>query len=318
MRAARTMATNGGPVFVFLDVAGRQSGDTIVDPNERVPANVEVRSLNELRAVELYQDGARVAAFNVQGQKGTLLLQHEILTPRDRPSWLVARAEDKHGKWCLTSPVFFSPGDRGQRRPQQDASAILLEISNATRFVELRPQFFAHVIVTVGRHETLKRIELLRGNETLHAFRPEDGDQIADDQTPVTSMPGPYAPGWVWYPRGEHPFHFQADWPIAASGWYTVAATTETGRKVVSDAVLFEASNPASHSLSTANLANPFMEFSLWGYGEEVPLAELRPPFDQGEWWYPRNVYWRVRTRFGDQQTVLGWPSQQPVERFRD
>ena len=174
------------------------------------------------------------------------------------------------------------------------------------------------MIVTVGRHERLKRVELIRGGERLHAFRPEDGDQSADGRVAVTSMDGDYAPGWVWYPGGEGSFHFQADWPIAASGWYSVAAITETGRKIVSDQVLFEASNPASHSLSIANLANPLMEFSLWGYGEEVPLAELQPPFDQGEWWYPKSVYWRVQTQFGDQRSQVGWPNEQPVERFRD
>ena len=139
MRAARTMATNGGPVFVFLDVAGYQPGDTIVDPPAQMPAKVEVRSLHRLRAVELYQEGRRVAAFEVQGQKGVLQLEQAIRVPQDRPSWLVARAEDEQGKWCLTSPVFLSPSASSPKLPRQNASAILLEISNATRFVELRP-----------------------------------------------------------------------------------------------------------------------------------------------------------------------------------
>jgi len=38
----------------------------------------------------------------------------------------------------------------------------------------------------------------------------------------------------------------------------------------------------------------------------------------QGEWWYPKNTYWRLKTQFEDQEKTLGWPTEQPVERFRE
>ncbi len=319
MRAARTMATNGGPVFAFLDVAGNQPGDTILGPPQELQAKVEVQSLNKLRAVELYQDGARVAAFNVRGKKGTFEAESRVHVPQNRRSWLVARAEDEDGKWCLTSPVFFSPNSHSPTTLAQDnASAVLLEISNATRFVELRPQFFAHVIVTVAQDQRLASVALIRDLQPLQVFRPADGAPPRNEQLAVTSMHGPYVPGWIWHPSGDRAYHFQADWPIAASGWYRVEATTTSGQKIVSDSVLFEATNPASHSLSIANLSNLNTDFSLWGYGEDVALDQLQPPFDQGEWWYPGSVYWRVSARFGEHRVTMGWPNKQPVERFRD
>ena len=319
MRAARTMATNGGPIFVFLNVADSQPGDTVVDPPQEMQARVEVQSLNKLRAVELYQDGARVAAFDIRGKKGTLKIDSQVHVPQDRRSWLVARAEDEDGKWCLTSPVFFSPnGSKTIEKAQANASAVLLEISNATRFVELRPQFFAHIIVTVAQDQRLASVALVRDLQPLQTFRPEDGDPPRNEQVAVTSMHGPYTPGWIWHPSGDRACHFQADWPIAASGWYRVEATTTSGQTVVSDSVLFEATNPLSHSLSIANLSNLNTDFALWGYGEEVPLDQLQPPYNQGEWWYPGSVYWRVSARFGKHRVTLGWPNKQPVERFRD
>ena len=79
----------------------------------------------------------------------------------------------------------------------------------------------------------------------------------------------------------------------------------------------YDRTHPASHALSIANLTGPSTRLALWGYGEEVLIAALKPPYDQGEWWYPKNTYWRLKTQFDDQEKTLGWPTEQPVERFR-
>ena len=318
MRQGRTMATNGGPLFVFLSVDGNQPGDVVSLKKDSVQAHLEVHSLNALREVELYRNGKRVAAFKVQGQKGALELSREIALPRDRPSWLVARAQDQAGKWCLTSPIYFQPRQAGKELPvTEPASAILLEINNTIRFVQLRPQFFAHLLVTLRPGDPPVQIEWLRNGETLRAFRPSDGDHIDRGRLPVTGIEGEYSEGWVWYPSGETPLHFQADLPVERSGWYSVRVTTRRGTTVVSDQMYYDGTNPASHALSIANLRGPSTRLALWGYGEEVLIAALKPPYDQGEWWYPKNTYWRLKTQFDDQEKTLGWPTEQPVERFR-
>jgi hypothetical protein len=134
---------------------------------------------------------------------------------------------------------------------------------------------------------------------------------------PVTGIEGDYAAGWMWHPNHETAQHFQADWPVNVSGWYSVSATTQRGRTLTSDALFYEASHPSSQSLSVANLVGPETQLALWGYGEDVPLTALGPPHQQGEWWYPRNGYWHLTCRYGPQRTELGWPQEQPVERFR-
>jgi len=248
-----------------------------------------------------------VAAFKVQHRKGPLELSREIALPRDRPSWLVARDQDQAGKWCLTSPIYFEPQSVGKGGPAKGpASAILLEINNTIRFVQLRPQFFAHLLVTLRPGDPPAQIEWLRNGETARVFRPSDGDQIDSGRLPVTGTEGEYSEGWVWYPSGEEPQHFQADLPVERSGWYSVRVTTRRGTTVVSDQMYYDRTHPASHALSIANLRGPSTRLALWGYGEEVPIALLEPPYDQGEWWYPKNTYWRLKTQFDDQEKTLG------------
>ena len=54
-------------------------------------------------------------------------------TPAER-AWYALRVEDEKGNWAITSPVYVQPHGPIERPP---ASALILEISNATRFVEL-------------------------------------------------------------------------------------------------------------------------------------------------------------------------------------
>jgi hypothetical protein len=267
----------------------------------------------------MYRNGRRVAAFDVKDRQGSLDLRSQIELPQDRPSWLVAYAQDQNGKWCVTSPIYFEPAKEPPDEEQVPlAWTILFEVSNATRFVHLRPQFFAHVVVTVGAGDRLAQVELLRNGEPLQTFRPADGDRLAEDRIPVTEIRGDYAEGWIWHPNREAPNHFQADVPITLSGWYSVVATTADGKKLESDALLYEAANPASHALAIANLVGPETKLALWGYGEDAPLADLAASPENGSWWYPQNTYWRLRTEFGDQHRDLGWPNEQPVTRFRE
>ncbi len=318
MRGGRTMATNGGPVFAFLSFDGHEPGDTVSVTAKTVEAAIEVQSLHPLREVEMYQNGRRVAAFNVNGRQGPLDLRSQIELPQDKPSWLVARAEDQDGKWCVTSPIYFEPPQEQQaKEPPPSAWAILFEINNASRFARLRPQYFAHLIVTVGAGDRLSQVELLRNGERLQVFRASEGDHLSEDRIPVTQMEGEYAEGWIWFPDHKTPRHFQADVPITLSGWYSVVATTAEGKTIQSDAMLYEAANPASHALSIAHVSGPETKLALWGYGEDAPVADLAASPENGQWWYPRNTYWRLQTEFGDQDSDRGWPKEQPVTRFR-
>ncbi|HID07725.1 MAG TPA: hypothetical protein EYP10_11340 [Armatimonadetes bacterium] len=74
---------------------------------------------------------------------------------------------------------------------------------------------------------------------------------------------------------------------------------------MTSDAVYFDAEHPNSRQLSVANLRGGDTRFSLWGYGEEMPLAEIRLPFAGDHWWYPRATFWRLQARFGQQTHIL-------------
>lgn len=320
MRGGRTMATNGGPVFVFLSVGDAQPGDTLPvdDAGKPAHASLRVESRHKLRSVELYQQGERVATLDARGRQGSLRLKSDVAIPGDRFSWLVARAEDEQGNWCLTSPIYFEPaGGKQSEEGENRGAALLLEISNASRFATLRPAYFAHLIVTVRPQQRLTEVELRKDGQPVQVYRPADGDQIVEGQIPVTGIEGDYAAGRIWHPQPEQAWHFQADCPVTASGWYSLHAKTAAGDVLVSDSLLYEAGNPASQTVSAVKLTGPQTYLSLWGYGEDAPVADLKPPYDQGGWWYPQQGYSRQVTRFGKQEKTLGWPNEQPVERFR-
>lgn len=332
LREGRTFATNGGPVFPFFTVDGqeergrlgrnerarrpRSPGATLKLNEEReLTARVEIHSLHPLKTVQLYRNGNVVKAFDVAGKKGETRLTQAIREDGKKRSWFILRAEDEQGHWAITSPVYVEPSEPAIRGP---ASFLLLEISNHTRFIQLRRDFFAHVIVTVSADDSLKEIELLRDKEVLKSFPPALGNELTSGKIPVTELEGEYAPGWVWHPNADRPVHFQADWAAKESGWYQVRAVTARGRTLTSDEVHFDARHPRSHALSAARLRGPDTEFVLWGYGEEMPLADITLPFKGDHWWYPQATYWRVRTAFdGQTHELKGGLNLEAAKRFR-
>jgi hypothetical protein len=316
LRAGRTFATNGGPVFPFFRLDGCGPGETVKQPGRgEHKAEAEVRALYPLKKAELYRRGQVVKAFEVAGKKGEVRLTHRLRENGPGPAWYVLRVEDERGHWAITSPVYVEPARPG---PRPFASALVLEVSNHTRFIELRRQFFAHVLATVSPDDALAEVRLLRDGKAVHALKPEGGNRIVGGKVPVTALRGEYRPGWVWHREGKRVVHFQADWPVQEGGWYAVQARTAKGRVLTSDAVHFDAQGPNSRALSVAHLRGGDTEFTLWGYGEEMPLADIRLPLPGDHWWYPQNTFWRVRTAFGGQvQTLTGGPNGKAPGSFR-
>jgi hypothetical protein len=200
---------------------------------------------------------------------------------------------------AITSPIYVEPA----RAPNQPfASSLILEISNATRYVELRRAFFAHLIVTVSPEDRLESVELLKDGRVVRSFEPGMGDSRTAGKVPATGIGGDYGPGWAWASGSSH---FQADWPVDETGWYGLRATTAEGRVLISDEVQFDASHEASRTLSVARLDGPGTRWAHRGYGEETPLAEIHTPFAGDHWWYPNRSYWRVLAEFGPERREL-------------
>ncbi|MEX2382536.1 MAG: CehA/McbA family metallohydrolase [Opitutales bacterium] len=283
IRAGRTFATSGGPVFVFLSVEGHGPGAEVrVEGAQSCSVSVEVQSLHPLRSVHLYQDGQRVAVLNAAGERGDTRRQAAIEVAADKAGWVVARAEDENGDWAITSPVYFELAQAPSPPPRE---AMILAIGNYTRFIELRRDFFAHLIVTVSPGQVLSEVALMRDGGVVRRFTPEMGGQRHEGRTPVTGLGGEYGPGWLWYPDSDDaPVHFQADWPVTQTGWYSLRAVTAEGRALQSDAVWFDAAAPNSHQFSVAHLRGGDTAFTLHGYGEEMPLDEIGFPFFADLW----------------------------------
>jgi hypothetical protein len=121
----------------------------------------------------------------------------------------------------------------------------------------------------------------------------------------------------MWYRQQERALHFQADLPVQETAWYAVRARTVGGRAWTSDALHYDAANDRSHVLSMVRLAGGDTEFVLQGYGEEMPLADIRQPFAGDHWWYPQGSYWQLQMRFGAQAEVLKGGDGQQAKRFR-
>jgi len=310
LRQGRTIATNGGPIFAQLHVDGAGPGATIRrrGGDTPLPAEVIVHSLFPLQSVELYCDGRRVQAFDVskKSHSGQSKFHGEVPSPARARQWVVLRTQDDRGNWALTSPVYLESesADDASDRPKP-ASAAILQISNATRFIELRQQFFAHVIVTLGGGEVLARVELQRDGKPLRSFVPEQGNEIAGGKIPVTGLNGEYQKGWIWYPGARSPRHLQADWPIDQTGWYRLVWKTRSGRQGATEEIHFDATNPNSHQISLAQLRGPRTDFCLRGYGEEMPLAEIKLPFNGDHWWFPQNTYCDLTAQLGGQSYRL-------------
>ncbi len=305
MRQGRTVATNSGSFFPFFNINGHQPGDVIkLRGKEELTAHMEIHTWEGVRTAQLYRNGVRVWATNLTGKKGVIKVEKAI--EESQTCWYCLRVEDQKGRWAITSPIYFQSA---VTPINLQAEAILLAINNCTRFVELRHAFFAHVIVTVSEGDAIKSVTLLKDGRMLKAFSVAQGDQIKNNKVPVIQLNGEYEAGWVWYPEPERAVHFQCDYPITDTGWYTVSVLAESGRSMTSDSIRFDASYPNSRTLSTAHLNGRGSSLTLWGYGEEMPLKDIKLPFVGDGWWYPRNAYWQMTTDFGQgaQQMGGGW-----------
>ncbi|MHB9049326.1 MAG: CehA/McbA family metallohydrolase [Pirellulales bacterium] len=316
LRQGRTLATNGGPVFAFFDIDGRGPGEVVkVDAPRTATATVEIECLYPLKTARLYRRGRMVKDFEVAGRTGKVVLTAPLALEGSDAEWYAFRAEDARDHWVVTSPVYVDSPRANSRRP---ASLALLEISNAERFIKLRREFFAHLVVTVSPEDALGRVELIKDGKAIQTFTPDMGDQLDGGRIPVTGAEGPYAAGWIWYPNRQRPAHLQADWPVRESGWYSIRAVTASGREIRSDTAQFRADNPKSHALSLANLQGAGTRWTMHGYGEEMPLAEIREPFEGDHWWYPANTYWRVATLLdGEAAELEGGANRKAGEFFR-
>lgn len=305
LRQGRTFATNGKDIFPFFEVDGHQPGDTVTLSGRRqFTARLKIHTWQGVRTAQLYRNGIRVKAFNLVGQKGPIELETPI--EASQTCWYVLRVEDQQGDWAITSPIYFQVASGPATLP---AEAILLEISNCTRFIELRRQFYAHMIVTASPHEALEQVELLRNDQVLRRFRPAEGNRISNKLVPVTQLPGDYEEGWIWRRRAGRAVHLQADIPVTESAWYAVRAYTAAGRTIRSDALRFDAGHPNSRALSVAHLNGAGCSLKLLGYGEEMPLDEIQLPFEGDHWWYPRHSFWQMTVDFGRGPQTLegGW-----------
>lgn len=314
MRAQRTFATNGGALFPFFNINGVGPGGTItLEDGETYTATIDIQSLHTLRSATLFKNGRVEKAFDVTGKKGAVTLSAK-LEPTEK-SWFVFKVEDDHEKWAITSPIYLNPARPDPYRP---AHSLILELSNNTRFIELRKDFFAHMLVTLSPGQSLASVALLKDGVAEKRFTPAEGDQIRSNNTPATGRGGVYESGWQWHYEGTLPVHFQADWAIKESGWYVIEAVTDTGHKYYTDALRFESANPNSHEITVANMGNDKTSFTLWGYGEEMPLADIQLPFKGDHWWYPHNSFWRVEAVFnGDAQVLSDGDKTIGVNRFK-
>lgn len=314
IRAGRTFATNGGPIFTFLSAGEAISGDTLEPSSAALGAvSLKVHTLHPLGKAELYWRGERVRIFPGEGKSGEVTFKTDLREVAKRDGWFVLRAEDTKGNWAITSPIYVRPANApANEAGQPPAHAMIFAIGNHTRFIELRQKFFAHCIVTSA--EPLTRVEILRNGDVLRAFEPKNGNQLADGKMPVTaSGGGEYAPGWIWHQQNGTPVHFQADWEITESGEYTLRA--HTGKGVLSSAALrFSRDTPVSHAFGVARLEGGDTRLELQGYGEEMPLSEIRVPFEGDHWWYPKNAYWRMDAVFGPRQDTIKGGSNAAAE----
>jgi hypothetical protein len=307
VREGRTFATNGGPVFPFLTIDGHGPGETLEPGGDRpLAVRAEVHSLRPLRSAKLYRRGALVREFDAAGRRGEVVLEDSRREEPGGLAWYVLRVEDEAGAWAITSPIFVEAPAARSREPGP-ASALILEIHNATRYVELRREFFAHLIATVSPGDPLASVELLRDGRSVRRFTPDEGDSRAGGQVPVTGPRGEYAQGWAWHAGPGGTLHLQADWPVSESGWYGLRATTVGGRAIASEEVRFEAGEPASRAITAARLEGPGTTWEHRGYGEEMPLAEIREPFEGDHWWYPLRNAWRVRAEFDGERREVGY-----------
>ncbi len=308
MRLGRTFATNGGSVFAFLDVDGKEPGETIHPaPGQKLKFRGTVRSLGPLLQAQAFGPAGMMQSFNVSGRSGEIVVEHEF-TAGETPAWFLLRAQDQRGNWAITSPVYIFP--TGAKLPA-NVSAVLLSIANHTRYVVLSREFFAHAIVTVRPPEALAEVRLMKDGKVVKTWKPADGDQWANGRVPVTDIFGTYSAGWAWHKEAATTCHFQADWPVTEDGWYGVVALTTNGREIRGESLRYDAANPKSRAISSARLAGPGTTLDWCGYGEEMDLIDIHEPFKGDHWWYPDNSAWRLKGVLEGQTRETGGGKQE-------
>jgi hypothetical protein len=207
------------------------------------------------------------------------------------------RAENQVGDWAISSPIYVANSTKNEA-----PVAMLFEISNHTRFIELRKEYFLHLLATVRPPEGLQAVRIYCNDKVVHEFSPTQADQWHNQQVPVTGNTGDYGAGWSWHTENKVACHLQVDWPVNQAGWYNLEIVTTAGRTLRSQALQFDTSFPNSHSISSAELRSSNTTLTLQGYGEEMPHAEIKLPFDGDHWWYPQNTYWQLQAHFFDKK----------------
>jgi len=296
IRKGKTFATNAGPLFCFFSVDGHEVGDEIlITLPKRYKATLEIHHLYPLKRVEIIKNGNVVAECQEgKSVKESPFAHRWVLDIEEQASaWYAARVEDEKGNWALTSPIYFSK----QNDTPPHATLVALEIGNFTRRVELRPHFFAHILVTTSAGK-LRKVTLLHNGAVAKPFLPEKGNYTPSGTIPVTELSGEYSEGWVWHPQPTAAYHFQADSPIMEGGWYSVQVETSEGGPVRSEEIYLDLQNPHSQQISLLQLESNKTQLRLRGYGEEMVRSEIKIPFEGDHWWYPRNHFWELEAIF--------------------
>jgi hypothetical protein len=312
MRSGRTVATNGKALFPRFQIDAYQPGDVVklTGPHE-FTAQATIHTREGVRTAQLYRNGIRLWAEDLNGRQSPVQLNRTI--KESETCWYVLRVEDARGNWAITSPIYFQ-ADGPRPAPSH---AILFEISNCTRFVELRKNFYGHIVATVAPGETMRTVELLRDGCVLKRMHVHNGNRIKDDKVPVTQLHGEYDEAWIWHPNPENAVHFQADVPIRESGWYAVRLYTSTGRVEETKGIQFDATHPQSRTISRVQVKGGGSSLELLGYGEERALSDIERPFSGDGWWYPRNSFWRMQVDFGQGLQTLGGGWEKALSLFR-
>ncbi|NRB41068.1 MAG: CehA/McbA family metallohydrolase [Pseudomonadales bacterium] len=287
IRQGRTFATNGGPLFAFLTVDGKQLGETVSwQQRELVRANIEVHGLHRVDVAELIVNGAVVQSFRFNGSRLKTTVNIRV---SEAPGWVLLRARDSDGNWVVTSPVYLDGSVDFQ--PPTFAGAAIFEINNTARGVQLRREFHAHAIVSVSPDQNLRTVIIQKDGKIWKSF--SAGTPAQEYRlTPVTEFGDNYEASYVFVKdKKGRANHFQADWPVSQSGWYSLSGVTQDGESVATDAVYYDAGSTVSHEISSARVVGWRTELVLHGYGEDLPLAEIKLPFEGDHWWYPKNAY---------------------------
>ncbi len=316
MKQAKTFATNGGPLFAFFSVDGKLPGTTIESESGRIhPVKAKIHSWHTLRSIELYYQGKRIdRASPRHGRHSEYEFDFKLPTKIVGTPWLTLRAENEQGDWALTSPIYF---DAKQVEPVKNTWGALLQISNATRFIQLRKQFYSHLLVSVRDPEGLESVTLLKDGVKIKEFSSsEKKERTNNSSLPSTTLRGDYQPDWVWGPQANSTRLLQADWPVDQTGWYSLQLKTKMGSTYRTDSIFFDSKHPNSRAISLAQLGSNAHQLRWWGYGEEMPLNKIELPFKGDHWWYPKNTAFYMEGEF--QKEKYRYVSNSPFKGFRE